>query len=93
MALRHHLRPDEHRALGGAESRERLSRRAGACGDVRVEPEPLELGQPLRELRLEALRARPDPRDLRGAALGAGGRDVCPSVRSDGSGARRRHGA
>ena len=75
MPLRHHLRPNEHRAVGGTEPRERLSRRARAGGDVGVEPEPLELGQPLCELRLEALRARPDPRDLRGAAFRARGRD------------------
>ena len=64
MALRDHLRADEDGAVGGGEPVERLVQRAGLRRRVRVEPDPLQLGDALRELRLEPLRAGADPRQL-----------------------------
>ena len=66
MALRHHLRADEHGALRAREALERLVR----VVDVGVEPDDLELGEMLRELALEPLRAGADARELGRAARG-----------------------
>ena len=68
VALGDHLRSDQHRPVGGGEAIERLAERTRLGGRVRVEPDPLELGDALRELRLEPLRARPDPSELGRAA-------------------------
>ena len=70
VALRDHLRPDQHRAVRAAEALERLAQRAGPRGRVGVEPDPLELGHVPLELLLEPLRARADVRELDGAAAG-----------------------
>ena len=67
VALRHHLRPDEH---GAARSREAVERGAHVV-DVGVEADHLQLGQLLRQFALELLRPRADARELRGAAGGA----------------------
>jgi len=75
VALRDHLRPDEDGPLGRAEALEDVADRARPARDVRVEPEPLELGEALRELRLEPLRPGADPCELDGAALRAFARD------------------
>ena len=75
VALRDHLRPDEDCPLGRAEALEDVAHRARPARDVRVQPEPLELGDALRELRLEPLRPGADPGELDGAALGAFARD------------------
>ena len=75
VALRDHLRPDEDGPLGRAEALEDVAHRARPARDVRVEPEPLELGEALRELRLEPLRPGADPGELDGATLGAFARD------------------
>jgi hypothetical protein len=69
VPLRDHLRPQQDPALGGGEAPEGLGELPGLGGDVRVEPEALQLRQPLRQLGLELLRAGPQARDL-GAAAG-----------------------
>ena len=71
MPLRHHLRPDQHDPIGRAEPLHHLPYRAGPRRDVCVQPEALELGQALRELRLQPLRARAHARELDGPAVRA----------------------
>ena len=71
MALRDHLRPDQHGGASGREPLERLAQRAGPRRRVGVEPDPLEAGHPPRELGVEALRAGPDARELDRSALRA----------------------
>ena len=75
VALRDHLRADQHRAVHAAEALERLAQRAGPRRRVGVEPDPLELGHVPLELLLEPLGARADVRELDGAAARAGRRD------------------
>ena len=52
----------------GGEAAEGLGEPPGLGGDVRVEPEALQLRQPLGQLGLELLRAGAQARDLGGAA-------------------------
>ena len=75
VALRDHLRADEHDAVAGSEALERLVERAALPGRVGVEADPLELRQVLGELGLEPLRTRADPRQLARAAGRARRRD------------------
>ena len=65
MTLRDHLRADQDGAIGGDEPVERLAQRPRLRGRVRVEPDALQLGHALLELRLEPLRSGADPRQLR----------------------------
>src|SRR5262245_9485882 len=58
MALRHHLRAEQHRALGPREARERRLQIGGTGGRVRVQPDSLEGGNVLFELPLQPLRPR-----------------------------------
>ena len=68
LALRHHLRPDQHCPVGGGEAAQRR-RELSASGDcIGVEPKALELRHALLELALEALRPRPDASELDRAA-------------------------
>ena len=67
VALRDHLRAEQHRAVRGREPLERRQRVAR----VGVEPDQLELGDARRELALQPLRPGADPRELGRAALGA----------------------
>ena len=71
VPLGDHLRPDEHRALGGGEAPQRRRRLAGLLGRVGVEPKALELGNVRLQLSLEPLRPGADPRELDRAAGGA----------------------
>src|SRR5581483_8744317 len=71
VSLRDHLRADEDGAVGGGEALERRAELAGLRDGVRVEADPLELGDALLELALEPLRAGADPGELGGAAGGA----------------------
>ena len=86
VALRDHLRAEQHRPVGGGEPLERR----GRVARVGVEPDQLELGQPRGELALEPLRAGAEPGELGRAALGAElGRRLARG-RSGGSEALRR---
>ena len=76
VALRHHLRPDQHGRARRREALERIAQRARPRGGVRVEADPLEAGHSPRQLRVEALRPRTDARELDRAALGARGRHL-----------------
>ena len=76
VALRDHLRPDEHRRARGAKALERLLERTGARRGIGVEPDPLESRDPSRELGLEPLRPRADARELHRAAARAGSRQL-----------------
>ena len=71
VSLGDHLRPDEHRALGGGEPPQRRRRLAGLLGRVGVEPKALELGNVRLQLSLQPLRPGADPRELDRAAGGA----------------------
>ncbi len=64
MPLGDHLRPQQDPALGGGEAPEDLGEQPWLGGDVRVEPEPLQLRQSLGQLGLELLRAGTDARHL-----------------------------
>ncbi len=68
MALRDHLRPDEHGAVGPPEPLERVAQLLRLLDRVGVEADPLELRHVLLQLALELLRARADPRQLGRAA-------------------------
>ena len=68
MALRHHLRAEQHDAVGAAEAVERSRQLGRLRCRVRVEPDPLEPGHEPRELRLEPLRPGADAHELRRAA-------------------------
>ncbi len=72
VPLGDHLRPDQHRALGGGEAPQRRRRLAGLFGRIGVEPEALELRNVGFQLVLEPLRPGADSRELDGAARGAG---------------------
>ena len=71
VALRHHLRPDEHGRARRREALERLAERAVARCRVRVQADPLQPGQPPLELCVEPLRPGSDACQLDRAALGA----------------------
>ena len=90
MALRHHLRSEQHGAVGGGEALERLLERRGARDGVRVEPDPLQARHVLLELALEALRAGADADELGRAAGRAELARGLRARRSGGSGATRR---
>ena len=64
VALRDHLRAHEDGTLGAREPLERLAQLLRLRNRVRVEPDPLELGDVLLELALQPLRPRPDAREL-----------------------------
>ena len=74
MALGDDLRPDQHGAIGRPERRQHLLERADARGDVTVEPQDGQAGEPLGDLALEPLRARTDAGDVDGPAVRALGR-------------------
>ena len=74
VALRDHLRADEHGRARGAEALEGVLERTGASRRVRVEPDPLESRNPASKLGVKALRAGADPRELHRAALRTRGR-------------------
>ena len=80
MTFRHHLRPDEHDTVGDGEAGERRRERARAVEGVRVQADPFQLGQLQLELALQALGARAEAGELRGAAgrarVGLGLRDA-----------------
>ena len=67
VALRHHLRADQRRALGVAECAQRFGN-ASVLDRVGVEAEARQVGDRGRELAVQPLRARADPRELGGAA-------------------------
>ena len=74
VALRHHLRAEQHRARrrrGSAQATGELLRPGDRVG---VEPDQLELGQLALELPFEPLRPRPEARELRRPARLAGRR-------------------
>ena len=71
VALRDHLRADEHGALGAGEALERVPQLLRPLDRVGVETDPLQLGHALLELALEPLRAGADPREVGRAARGA----------------------
>ena len=68
VALRDHLRADEHGALRLREPLERLAQLLRLRDRVGVEPDPLQLGDVALELALEPLRPCSDPRELGRAA-------------------------
>ena len=68
MPLRHHLRTEQHGALGRGEALEDAPVAAVGGGGVRVEPEELELRNPNGQLLLEPLGTRAEAGDLGGAA-------------------------
>ena len=72
VPFRHHLRAEQDRSVGGGEARERLGGRAWPRDRVCVEPDSLELREPLLQLTLEPLRPRAEPRELARTARGAG---------------------
>src|SRR5436309_2223450 len=59
MTFRHHLRSDQHDAVGCGEARERRGKRTGPFHRIRVEPDAFELRQLRLQLALEALSPRP----------------------------------
>src|SRR5207244_9822761 len=71
VSLCDHLRADEHGAIGTREPLQRVAQLLRLLDRIRVEADPLELRHPLRELALELLRSRSDPRELGRAARGA----------------------
>jgi hypothetical protein len=71
MPFRNHLRPDEHSGARAPEALEGVRELPGSRRGVRVESDALEPGNAFLELRLEALGAGADPRQLDRAALGA----------------------
>jgi hypothetical protein len=71
VPLGHHLRPDQDRSIRRRECAKRRGELTWLPDRVGVEPEPLQLGKPLLELSLEALRTGSDPRHVDRAALGA----------------------
>ncbi len=70
VPLRHHLRSQQDRAIGGGEALEDACVGAVPRGCVRVEPKELELGKSRRQLLLEPLGAGADAGELRGSAHG-----------------------
>ena len=68
MALGHHLRPEQHRAVGVAKRAQRGGELLGLRDRVGVEPDQLELRQLALELPLELLRPRAEPREVGRAA-------------------------
>ena len=82
MSLRDHLRAHENGAVGEREPLERGAELLRLRDRVGIEPDPFQLRYVLLELALEPLRPRSDPRELRGAALGARlpGRLACAAV-------------
>ena len=93
MALRDDLRADQDGPVRVPEALDRVTEGARPRRDVRVEPDPLELGKAPLELRLEPLRPCTDPGELDGAAGGARTAGRSPRDRSGGSGGRRPSGA
>src|SRR4051812_36425411 len=55
VALRNHLRADEHGAIGAGEPFERVAEVLGVLDGVGVEPDALQLGDALLELTVELL--------------------------------------
>src|SRR5919109_3596755 len=72
MALRDHLRPDEHCGACLGEAAERLTQRSGTGRRIGVETDPFEPRQASRELALEPLRPRADPGELDRPTFGTG---------------------
>ena len=68
MTLGHHLRPDQDGSIRRRERAKRRGELARLPDRIGVEPEPLQLGNPLLELSLEPLRAGSDPREVDRAA-------------------------
>ena len=64
VTLGHHLRADEHGAVGGREPPQRIGNGSPAPCGVGVEPDSLELGNPPFELPLEPLGARAEAYDV-----------------------------
>ena len=64
VPLGHHLCPDQNGAIRRRERAKRRGELPRLPGRIGVEPEPLQLGNPLLELSLEALRPGSDPRQV-----------------------------
>src|SRR5437588_8267125 len=71
MPLRDHLRSHEHGPLRAREALERIPQLLRLLDYVGIEPDHLELGDALRELAFELLRACADPREVGRAACRA----------------------
>ena len=64
VALRHHLRPEQHGARRLGEAPQQRGQRLGLGDGVAVEADQLEVGELARELALELLRPRAEPRQI-----------------------------
>ena len=92
VPLGDHLGADEHRPVRLGETPQRRRQLRRAANRVGVEPDPLEAGHLLRELLLEPLRSRADPRELRASRTRGRPRPSTRRASSGGSGAARRRG-